>query len=294
MQMKSQIQIPETMEEAKKIVKNLEEACVMIRMGREQIESGLQDIEKIKSSFENQCLQRCNSIRVELDKFPKLSSIMIDEKLTQIVKLKIPYVKEEQQQMCIETYLSQVIDNLGRYETEQEKKRYLIQELSMKRLFSAIVTDMNRISLELYKRERVKEQSRHLKYEEAVGSTGQSQGIYIQFLIAVINYIASINSYHTGRESLKKVIFIDNPFGAAKDTYIWEPIFAMLAANRVQLIVPTRGATPAIIGRFDVNYILGQKMVGTKQQTVVVDYRSKIETEETEYVKMEYEQTSLF
>ena len=40
---------------------------------------------------------------------------------------------------------------------------------------------MNRISLELYKRERIKEQSRHLRYEEAVGSTGQSQGIYIQF-----------------------------------------------------------------------------------------------------------------
>ena len=102
---------------------------------------------------------------------------MIDEKLTQIVRLKIPYVREEQQQMQISNYLGQVIENLEKYETEQEKKKYLIQELSMKRMFSAIVTDMNRISLELYKRERIKEQSRHLRYEEAVGSTGQSQGI---------------------------------------------------------------------------------------------------------------------
>ena len=54
---------------------------------------------------------------------------------------------------------------------------------------------------------------------------------------------------------LKKVIFIDNPFGAAKDIYIWEPIFALLATNNVQLIVPARGATPAITNRFDVNYI---------------------------------------
>ena len=67
-----------------------------------------------------------------------------------------------------------------------------------------IVTDMNAIRLNLYKRERIKEQSRYLKYEEAVGSTGQSQGIYIQFLIGVINYIANINSpdAHTG---LRKV-----------------------------------------------------------------------------------------
>ncbi len=294
LQMKEQIPVPQSFAEADKTIKRLEEACVMIQMGRDQIEESLRDIEKIKSSFENQCLQRCNTIRMELDKFPKLSSIMIDEKLTQIVRLKIPYVREDQQQMQIANYLAQVIENLGKYETEQEKKKYLIQELSMKRLFSAIVTDMNRISLELYKRERIKEQSRHLRYEEAVGSTGQSQGIYIQFLIAIINYIASIHSGHANEGSLKKVIFIDNPFGAAKDTYIWEPIFAMLAANRVQLIVPTRGATPAIIGKFDVNYLLGQKMVGQKQQTVIVDYRSKIDVEEAEYVKMEYEQATLF
>ena len=294
LQMKEQISVPQSFEEADRTISRLEEACVMIQMGRDQIEESLRDIEKIKSSFENQCLQRCNTIRMELDKFPKLSSIMMDETLTQIVRLKIPYVREDQQQMQISNYLEQVIENLGKYETEQEKKKYLIQELSMKRLFSAIVTDMNRISLELYKRERIKEQSRHLRYEEAVGSTGQSQGIYIQFLIAIINYIASIHSCHSNESSLKKVIFIDNPFGAAKDTYIWEPIFAMLAANRVQLIVPTRGATPAIIGKFDVNYLLGQKMVGQRQQTVIVDYRSKIDTEEMEYVKMEYEQATLF
>ena len=86
----------------------------MIQMGRDQIEESLRDIEKIKSSFENQCLQRCNTIRMELDKFPKLSSIMIDEKLTQIVRLKIPYVREEQQQMQISNYLGQVIAKPGK------------------------------------------------------------------------------------------------------------------------------------------------------------------------------------
>ena len=104
-----------------------------------------------------------------------------------------------------------------------------------------------------------------------MGSTGQSQGIYIQFLIAVIHYISSINAPADSAGVLGKTIFIDNPFGAAKDIYIWEPIFKLLKTNHVQLIVPARGATPAITGRFDVNYILGQKLVHNRQQTVVVD-----------------------
>mgnify|MGYP001177993616 CR=1 FL=1 len=42
----------------------------------------------------------------------------------------------------------------------------------------------------------------------------------------------------SGNEGVEgKTIFIDNPFGAAKDIYIWEPIFKLLATNHVQLIV---------------------------------------------------------
>ena len=58
-------------------------------------------------------------------------------------------------------------------------------------------------------------------------------------------------------------------------------------------IVPTRGATPAITGKFDVNYVLGQKVVGGRQQTVVVDYRSQIEADAAEYIAAEYKQETL-
>ena len=110
--------------------------------------------------------------------------------------------------------------------------------------------------------------------------------------MAIINYISNIHTINKNDSQLKKTIFIDNPFGAAKDVYIWEPIFELLKTNAVQLIVPARGATPAITARFDVNYILGQQMVGKRQQTVVVDYRSQVEQEEVEYRRLEFEQTS--
>ena len=77
---------------------------------------------------------------------------------------------------------------------------------------------------------------------------------------------------------------------AAKDIYIWEPIFEFLKTNNVQLIVPARGATPAISGRFDVNYILGQKLIGNKQQTVVMQVRSQVALEQIEFKKIEHEQ----
>ena len=54
--------------------------------------------------------------------------------------------------------------------------------------------------------------------------------------------------------------------------------------------MPARGATPAITGKFDVNYILGQKLVGNRQQTVVVDYYSNIAAENVEYRRIEFEQ----
>lgn len=190
------------------------------------------------------------------------------------------------------TYINDTIARADIFDTQDDKLKYIKNQLSWKKLFSVIVSDMNSIRLCLYKREHIKDRSRYLKYEEAVGSTGQSQGIYIQFLISVIHYISSINSsYDMGISG--NTIFIDNPFGAAKDIYIWEPIFKLLKTNHVQLIVPARGATPAITRMFDVNYILGQKMAGDRQQTVVVDYRSQVNTEDSDYNVTEFTQTTL-
>ena len=99
--------------------------------------------------------------------------------------------------------------------------------------------------------------------------------------------------YGTGDTKEKsKTLFIDNPFGAAKDIYIWEPIFSLLEENSCQLIVPARGATPEITGRFDINYVLGQQMTGKRTTTVVTSYSSKTKGEELEYKELDYEQQS--
>ncbi len=284
------MELPKDRQASAELSGRIRETIQIILLEKDRISRGMADMLKIKESFEDQCLQRCLDIRTQLERLPGLSKITLDGKQVPMVQLKIPYVREEQYRQRMSDYIDGIVAGSDTYEAFDEKLRYIRQKLSWKNLFSVIVTDMNGIRLNLYKRERIHEQSRYLRYEEAVGSTGQSQGIYIQFLIAVINYISAVNSFDTDAASSKKVLFIDNPFGAAKDIYIWEPIFELLKTNNVQLIVPARGATPAISGMFDVNYVLGQKMIDGKVQTVVVDYYSNIKIDDVEYVKIDFEQ----
>ena len=292
-EIRTAVKLPADTEDVDQIQTGLEQIveCLALEMAR--IEDSIRELQSMKENFESQCLQRCMNIRTELERLPKLSGIMLDGELIPIIRLSVPYVKEEFFRERMSAYIDEIVRGADKMENNRDRLKYIRAALAWKKLFSVIVTDMNAIRLTLYKRERIKEQSRHLRYEEAVGSTGQSQGIYIQFLIAIIHYIASINSAQADPGELTKVIFIDNPFGAAKDIYIWEPIFALLRTNRVQLIVPARGTTPAITGRFDVNYVLGQKLADGKQLTVVTEYVSRVDTGDVEYIPLRYEQASL-
>ena len=292
-QIKLSVNIPENEQDTIELAQRLKETNTFIELEKERISKGIEDMEKIKDNFENRCIQTCSNIKTELDRLPKLSNITLDKEVISIISMYIPYIKEEQYKQKMSEYINETIITAESFKDTAGRLKYIRNRLAWKRLFSVIVTDMNLVRIDLYKRERIKSQSRYLRYEEAVGSTGQSQGIYIQFLISVINYISSINTKPSDSQVLGKTIFIDNPFGAAKDIYIWEPIFKLLKTNHVQLIVPARGATPAITGRFDVNYILGQKLSGQKQQTVVVDYYSRTDNDELEYTRMNYEQTTL-
>lgn len=286
------VELPADTQEIDELLKGLSDTNECILLEKDRIEKTVGDMERIKDSFENRCVQICANIRTELDRFPKLSRITLDGEVVPIVTLAVPYIKEEIYKERMSVYINETVSGAETFEDRESKLKYIRGRLSWKKLFSVIVTDMNSIKLCLYKREHIKDQSRYLRYEEAVGSTGQSQGIYIQFLIAIINYIASINASGKDTSVTGKTIFIDNPFGAAKDVYIWEPIFGMLATNHVQLIVPARGVTPAITRMFDVNYILGQKFVSGRQQTVVADYRSQVQAGEMDYTRLEFEQAT--
>ena len=283
--------IPSNKTDANELLKRLGDVVEIIILEKSRIEKSLVSMEQLKDNFVDQCVERCLDVKSELDKLTKLSEITMDNQKIQMIRLSIPYVKDEFIKDRMSEYIDRIVEEVDKKESDSERQKYLGGCLAMKKLFSVIVTDMSKIKLQLYKRERIREQSRYLRYEEAVGSTGQSQGIYIQFLISIINYISGMYAT-TSSSSRAKTLFIDNPFGAAKDIYIWEPIFKLLEENSCQLIVPARGATPEITGRFDINYVLGQQMTGNRTTTVVVSYSSKTKGEELEYKELDYEQQS--
>ena len=285
------VSIPDTKDEAGSLLERLGEVVRIINLEQGRIEKSLTNMQQLRDNFIDECIERCLDVKSELDKLTRLSEITMDDQKIQMIRLSIPYVKDDLLKSRMSEYIDKLVEEVDKKDTDSERQKLLNMALSMKKLFSVIVTDMSKIKLLLYKRERIREQSRYLRYEEAVGSTGQSQGIYIQFLISIINYIAGMYTAYDGG-SRSKTLFIDNPFGAAKDIYIWEPIFKLLEENKCQLIVPARGATPEITGRFDVNYVLGQQMTGKRTTTVVVDYSSKTKGEELEYKELSFEQAT--
>ena len=173
-------------------------------------------------------------MRTELDKLPKLSRIMMEGEAISMVGLSIPYVKDEFLKQRMAEYIDKIVTQADDYNQDKDRIRFIRNSLALKKLFGVIVTDMNAIKLSLYKRERIKEQSRYLRYEEAVGSTGQSQGIYIQFLISIINYIAGM--YQTGNEDIRtKTIFINKTIRAAREVNKMEPNFSLLRQTMYSL-----------------------------------------------------------
>lgn len=188
------VELPQCVADVTAMVDGLKQTNECIALERDRIDKSLGEMEHIKDRFEDRCIQICSNIRTELDRLPKLSRITLDDEVIPIITLSVPYIREDMYKDRMSVYINETVSAAETFHSPEDKLKYIKGRLSWKRLFSVVVQDMNSIKLSLYKREHIKDQSRYLRYEEAVGSTGQSQGIYIQFLIAIINYIACLNS----------------------------------------------------------------------------------------------------
>ena len=167
-ELREHLSLPENAEAAGRVMQEIEETIALIRIEKERVGKNMEDLVSIKDSFESQCLQICQNIRMELDKLPKMSAIVMDNEQIQMVGLTIPYVKENFYKEKMSAYIDDIVNQSDTLGTQEEKMRYIRQQLAWKRLFSVIVTDMNAIRLTLYKRERIASQSRYMKRRWAV------------------------------------------------------------------------------------------------------------------------------
>lgn len=146
------VQVPDTYSQAKELLANLLQIIEFIKLEKERVEKGIEDMVAIKENFENQCVQRCMDVKTELEKLPKLSRITVGDDVIKMVDLTIPYVKDEFVKQRMSDYIDDIVKGADAYEDERKRIKYIRDCLGLKKLFGVMVTDMNAIKLNLYKR----------------------------------------------------------------------------------------------------------------------------------------------
>ena len=122
----------------------------------------------------------------------------------------------------------------------------------------------------------MQEHSTYKRWEEDLGSDGQVNAIYFMFAVCIISYISMLTR-KDGSSKCKKVIIVDNPFGATSAVFLWKVMFEILKENNVQLIAPGHNISKEIISMFEVNYVLKHEFKDGNKKTVVVEQEFRTE-----------------
>jgi len=140
--------------------------------------------------------------------------------------------------------------------------------------------------------ESIPENSRFYRWEHAIGSEGQNNSLYFIFAACLISFIRMLSITNSSVRT-RKVMIVDNPFGATSAVYLWEPMFKILEQNDIQLIAPGHRIPREITSRFAVSYLLNQDILQDGRRRVVVkDVRSEEDESVLRYV--EPEQLAMF
>lgn len=150
---RDEAEIPCNRKEAEDLVERLIAMQDLICLERDRIKTSLKGMEELKGHFVDSCIERCLNVRTLIGRLPGLSEIKMGNEKVEMVHLSIPYVKDEFMKERMSSYIDRVIEEADAKNTESERQKQLNYSLSLKKLFSVIVTDMSKIQLKLYKRE---------------------------------------------------------------------------------------------------------------------------------------------
>lgn len=138
-ELREHLSLPENAEAVGRVMQEIEETIALIRIEKERVGKNMEDLVSIKDSFESQCLQICQNIRMELDKLPKMSAIVMDNEQIQMVGLTIPYVKENFYKEKMSAYIDDIVNQSDTLGTAGRENALYGNQLAWKRLFSVIV-----------------------------------------------------------------------------------------------------------------------------------------------------------
>ena len=234
----------------------------------------IEKLEKYQENFITKCFEKAETIVRDLEKLPGLSKIKFGGKDINIIKLELFEYEKDEKIRRMKEYIYKIVQDMEE-KPEEMTKEVLNEKLSSKMLVGQII-NIDKAYVKLYKIEDVQEHSTYKRWEEDLGSDGQVNAIYFMFAVCIISYISMLTR-KDGSSKCKKVIIVDNPFGATSAVFLWKVMFEILKENNVQLIAPGHNISKEIISMFEVNYVLKHEFKDGNKKTVVVEQEFRTE-----------------
>ncbi len=284
------MKVSKSLIEAEHCNRQLDKCLEIINEDIEKTKADIENLEKIQENFISKCLSRAEWILEKLKFLPGLSRIEVNGIKRNMIKMNFIDFSEEDRKERMKNHINCIVKEIGRdKKTDREK---IMKRLTSRELLSQI-TSMDRASVKLYKVENRPEHSTYKRWEDAVGSEGQSNALYFIFAVCLISYVRRIavenKNIHSGG-----IIIADNPFGTTSAIYLWEPMFNILRENDVQLIATGHNISKELISKFEINHLLKQQLMSDNSIRVYRDYRTEDELDKLEFAELEGEQMNFF
>lgn len=288
-----EIKVPFKLEECNQVENGISIIIEQLEEKIRHIEEALKNLEGYQQNFITKCSEKAETIVRDLEKLPGLSKIKIGGKDINIIKLDLYEYEKEDQKKRMEDYIYKIVEEMETKPDEMTKEQ-LNERLSSKSLVAQII-NLDKASVKLYKIEDIQEHSTYKRWEDDLGSDGQVNAIYFMFAVCIISYISMLTRKEASSKT-KKVIIVDNPFGATSAVFLWNVMFSILKENNVQLIAPGHNINKEIISKFEVNYVLKHDYYNGNRKSVVVDkeLRTEDDLDSMNFEIIEGNQTSMF
>jgi hypothetical protein len=242
-----------------------------------QFEGNLKlQVDKDRNDLVGMCYKRVESIYERIIEIPKSSKMKLYGRDIQAIQLRWDKQAEEKAKQNLNNHIFTVIEDVKEQKMagveDDQIRKFIEQQLDAKELMKHYASFYDcRIKVFKPKKEHILQNSK-VKYDDwevAVKWSGGER--YTVYMIMFMVYIMHIRQTITGREKESFTIIADNPFGAASNNHVVDPVLEIANKNNIQLICLTAHDTENIIRKFPVvysnvyRYKFGKEIMDTKQ-----------------------------
>ena len=271
---RDRLSVANTLEDAKFNANALEKYSSILLKRMEDQQEQIDALKNIEENVVDLALGIAKIYKDHIKKFPMLSRIKFKDENHDMIRInfnKCEY-KDEQAELEMQHYIRDLIRDI---EDNKIDKMKLVDCLTPALLLNRVL-DMKAIQMEMRKIDQNGIQ-RFLRWEQIEASDGQTNAIFIVFLVVLMSYIRDIVIDRKDINTSKMMI-IDNPFGSTSGSYLWEAIASILERNNVQLICPGHNIKADVLKYFPIHFTLTTEPSTSGRTRIGIKVKAKDET----------------